>query len=177
MRTNTTLNILEYILIVENIAKEYFNSNHEYTPHYGQFNVMRLFYNYCVIDDIADLSHDFTDAMQVQKLVDNDEFIKEFDSAIECEKTSLFNFTNAYHTAMEIVEERKNNISLAVEALKMTIGELLDNISNSLSQENIDKFAEIAKEIAKGKLSADSIVNAVGTSDVFQKIISDKEAE
>ena len=177
MKIKKILSLLDYCYIVENIAQEYFDDNNEYTPHYGKLNVMRLFYNYCIIDDIADLPHDFTEAEQVETLVTNSEFISEFDRAIQREDDSYLTFSNAYHTAMDIVDNKKNNVRLVIDMLKEVIGGLLDNITNVLSQENIDKFTQIAKEISDGRLSEESVVEAVENSDTFKQIISDKEAE
>lgn len=178
MKVKKELELVEYMILVENLAKEYFDIEGNYTPHFGELNAMRCFYNLCVEDDIAGLSHDIEDVMELAPLIKNEDFRKAFDIYKES-RTDYCNltFANAYQTAFLIVEERKYSFNRIAEVLKMTIGNLLDGITTALSPENIEKIEKIANEIKDRNISADTIAEAVGKSETFRQIISDKKAE
>lgn len=178
MKIKKELELVEYMLLVENLAKEYFDIEGNYTPHYGELNAMRCFYNLCVKDDIAGLSHNIEDVMELAPLIKNKDFIKAFDIYKETHTDySNLTFANAYATAELIVEERKFSFNRIAEVLKITIGNLLDGINKSLSPENIEKIERIANEIKDGNISVDTIAEAVEKSKTFKQIISNKKAE
>ena len=178
MKVKNELELIEYISLVENLAKEYFDYEGNYTPHYGELNAIRLFYNWCVEDDIDGLPHTLEDATELSGLVKNEDFMKAFavcrqNRSDDCKLT----FGNAYQTADLIVDERKFSFNRIAEVLKMTIGNLLDGINTALSPENIEKIEKIANEIKGGNISADSIAEAVGKSETFKQIINNKKVE
>lgn len=178
MKVKNELELVEYIALVENLAKEYFDIEGNFTPHYGELNAMRCFYNLCVEEDIAELPHNLEDVMELIPLIKNEEFLNAFavckqNRSDDCKLT----FGNAYQTADLIVDERKFSFNRIAEVLKMTIGNLLDGINTALSPENIEKIEKIANEIKGGNISADSIAEAVGKSETFKQIINNKKVE
>ncbi len=178
MKIKKELELVKYIALVDNLAKEYFDIEGNFTPHFGELNAMRCFYNFCVEDDIAGLPHNLEDVTELVPLIKNKKFLKAFtvfrkNRADNCELT----FGNAYETANLIVDERKFSFNRITEVLKITIGNLLDEINNVLLPENIEKIEKIANEIKDGNISADTIAEAVGKSETFKQIISSKKAE
>ena len=82
LEVNNKLGIVDYVELVNNLVAEYYDERGEYTPHYGRLNAMRLYYNICVKTDLFDLPHSITDAMDMEKLIDCEEFLRAFDDAI-----------------------------------------------------------------------------------------------
>lgn len=162
MVIKTDMNIVDYVSLVNNIVKEFFDDEGEYVPHIGRLNVMRLFYNECVIESNFELSHDFEDALQMDVLVEDEEFIKQFNTALKGDGTICLDFANAYAEAMEIVNVRKGSFGNAVNVIKNAISNVVDMINPVLGKENIEKFNKLADTFSKGNLSADSIVEAFG---------------
>lgn len=83
MTVKTELGIIGYVSMVDEIVLEYFNADGEYQPHIGMLNAMRLFYNECVKESKFDeqLAHDNIDAMEMEALVADQEFIEAYNRA------------------------------------------------------------------------------------------------
>jgi len=162
MVIKTDMNIVDYVSLVNNIVNEFFDDEGEYVPHIGRLNTMRLFYNECVIESNFELSHDFEDALQMGVLVEDEEFIEQFNAALKGDGTIRLDFANAYAEAMEIVNVRKGSFGNAVNVIKNAISNVVDMINPVLGKENIEKFNKLADTFSKGNLSADSIVEAFG---------------
>ena len=79
---NTELSMIDYLVMVNDMVLEYFNEDGEYQPHIGMLNVMRLFYNHCVIESKFDTPHDIIDAMDMEIIVEDDDFLNAFNDAI-----------------------------------------------------------------------------------------------
>ena len=148
--------------VEQDFVKEFFDDEGEYVPHIGRLNAMRLFYNECVIESNFELSHDFEDALQMGVLVEDEEFIEQFNAALKGDGTIRLDFANAYAEAMEIVNVRKGSFGNAVNVIKNAISNVVDMINPVLGKENIEKFNKLADTFSKGNLSADSIVEAFG---------------
>ena len=176
MKVNTSLGMVEYLTMVNEIILEYFDEDGNYQPQIGILNTMRLFYNECVIESKFELPHDITDAMDMEIMVTDDEFINEFNNAIIGDVPGIrFDFANAYKDAMDIVETKKSSIERAVDSVKKMIISVLDVINPLLSDEHIDKVAEIAHDVANGKISAEAVVDAYGKSNRFKEVISQEK--
>lgn len=171
VEVKTTLSIIDYVTIVDAIVTEFFNEDGEYTPHIGKLNAMRLFYNECITDNRFELPHDITDALQMEVLVENDEFITAFDKAIKFEQNSVFSFANAYKDALSIVEVKKTSINQVASTVKSIFVKIVDSIVPMFTEENIQRLEQISNEIASGKISNQSIIDALGNSDIFKKIV------
>lgn len=157
--------VIDYVSLVNGIADEFFDVNGEYQPHLGRLNVMRLFYNECVAESKFDLPHDFNDALMLEPLIQDEEFIAEFNKALKGDGSVRLDFANAYAEAMEIVNVRKGSFGNAVDVIKGAISNIVDMINPVLGTDNIEKFKQIADSFTSGNLSADAIVEAFGNKD------------
>lgn len=160
---NTKLALFDYLAMVREIAYEFFNDEDgTYQPQIGKLNAMRLFYNYCVTKSVFDekYKHDVTDADSMAEIVENEGFIEAFNDAINCDDTIQYDFGNAYRDAIEIVNAKKTSIGNAVNSISATINKLIKNTAPLVTEENINVVSQIAKDMAKGKTSAEAIVNA-----------------
>lgn len=165
---NTNLSIVEYASIVNEIVKEYFDENGEYVPHFGRLNAMRIFYNQCVTDDRFCFPHDISKAEEMEELIASEDFIEAFCYTIDHGYNyGSFNFANAYRDALGIVEVKKTSINQVAVAIRSVLNNLIKSLSDVLTTENIDKVTKIYEEIASGKISSQSIADAVGNSEIF----------
>lgn len=169
---NTKLGAIDYALMVNDIASQYFYSDGEYAPQIGLLNAMRLFYNCCVkeskFDDVVSHTSDTLDDMET--LATDDQFIEEFNKALVADKYCL-DFANAFRDAMDIVNTKKSSLYQMVVLMKDAMNSIVDRIAPALTQENIDKVRAIAKDIADGKISAEAVVDAYAKSHRVEDLI------
>lgn len=176
MIVNTKLKMIDYFVIVNEIALEFFDEEGEYQPQIGMFNAMRLFYNNCVIQSKFDIPHNITDAMDMEPLINDEEFIMAFNNAIVSDYSKInIDFANAYKNALDIVETKKKSFERIIDSAKNIITSILDIINPILSDEHIDKVSEIAQDISNGKISAEAVIDAYGKSKRFEEVINSKE--
>lgn len=155
------LSVIDYVTLVNGIANDFFDSETgEYTPHIGRLNAMRLFYNECVTESKFDLPHDFEDALQMDVLVEDDEFIKEFNAAVVGDGVIRLDFANAYADAMEVVNAKKNSFGNAVTIIRKAIEKVSESISSVVTDESLEKLTKIADSVNTNNLSLDSFVKA-----------------
>lgn len=155
------LSVIDYVTLVNGIANDFFDSETgEYTPHIGRLNAMRLFYNECVTESKFDLPHDFEDALQMDVLVEDEEFIKEFNAAVVGDGVVRLDFANAYADAMEAVNAKKNSFGNAVNIIKRIIEKFSESISSVVTDESLEKLAKIAEGVNANNLNLDSFVKA-----------------
>lgn len=158
LEVNYKFGIVDYVELVNNLVSEYYDERGEYTPHYGRLNAMRLFYNNCVKTDLFDLPHTITDAMDMEKLIDCDEFLQAFDEAIVGQfyeekgynGFSGFTFGDAYRDATDIVNNRNSSLNYAVTAIGNKLNDLLVSVSSLLSDEKIEKLEKLAGYVTDG---------------------------
>ncbi len=162
MIIKTDLNVVDYYTLVDEIAFDYFDDNGEYQPHVGIMNTMRLFYNRCVVQSKFDneIPHDNVDAVVIDPLLVDDEFIKTFNQALAGDGYTRLDFANAYKAAMDIVNVKKASLNYSINLIKKSLLEVVDVISPALSQDNIAAVAKIAQNIARGEISSDAVVKA-----------------
>lgn len=169
---NTKLGAIDYALMVNDIASQYFYSDGEYAPQIGLLNAMRLFYNCCVkeskFDDVVSHTSDTLDDMEI--LATDDQFIEEFNKALVADKYCL-DFANAFRDAMDIVNTKKTSFNHMAIMLKNAMESIVDRIAPALTQENIENIGTIARDISAGKVSAESIVEAYSKSERVQQLI------
>ena len=178
MVVNTELNMIDYIVLVNEMVLEYFNDDGEYQPHIGMLNVMRLFYNSCVVESKFDNPHDIVDAMDMEIIVEDDDFLNAFNDALVGNVPGVrFDFANAYKDAMDIVENKKHSIERAVDSIKKLLSSILDVVNPLLTDEHMSMVSEIAKNVGNGNISAEAIVDAYGKSKRFQQVINSKEKD
>ena len=172
VKVHTDLGIVEYCAIVKSIADGYFDDEFEFVPHFGKLNAMRLFYNICVEDDILGKPHDISDALEMEDLVKNEEFIGAFEKALETENRFILNFANAYYDAIKIVNTKKGSLNRAVDVIKSVLNNVVESMGSVFTEENMAKMQKMSEDIASGKLSNESIAEAFGNSAAYDKIIN-----
>jgi hypothetical protein len=154
------LDIVAYGAAVREIADKFFDSDSNYAPHIGKANAMVVFYNYFVIE--SKFSKMTPEEFTTDLFFTDEEFLSEYNKAIkDCDEIK-FNFGNAYSDAIDIVNTRKSSIGRAVEMFERAIINLAAKLSPVFSDDKIDKIAKISDDIAKGDLSAESVVKAIG---------------
>lgn len=160
-KINTNFELFDYLSLVNEIALEFFSDESTYQPHIGKINTMRLFYNKCVTEEGHDENnnHDIIDATDMVDIVSNVAFIEAYNEALAVTDIRL-DFGNAYKDAMEIVNVKKSSLGNAVELVISVLNRLLGGFSDVLTDDNLEKISQIAKDISKGNLSEESIANA-----------------
>ena len=159
-KINDNLDIVAYGAAVREIADKFFDSDGNYAPHIGKANAMVVFYNYFVIE--SKFSKMTPEEFTTDLFFTDEEFLSEYNKAIkDCDEIK-FNFGNAYSDAIDIVNTRKSSIGRAVEMFERAIINLAAKLSPVFSDDKIDKIAKISDDIAKGDLSAESVVKAIG---------------
>lgn len=168
------LNVVDYVSMVNGIVSEFFDDEGEYVPHIGRINAMRLFYNKCVLDSKFDLPHNFNDALQIDILVEDEEFIKAFNDAVKGDGMVRLDFANAYADAIEIVKTRKGTLGNAVNYIKKVLTNTISSITSELGEDGLEKLKELSDNFAGSNIDADAIVKAFGNSQRFKDIISNE---
>ena len=175
MVVNTNLGIIDYVSVVNELALEYFNEDGEYQPQIGILNEMRVFYNVCVKESKFDdtVSHDIVDALELETLVSDEEFIDAFNKALigEHDRVAL-DFANAHENAMSIVENRKTSIWGLGNSIKKILNDVIEKIAPVFSEDNIKNIEQIAKDIAAGNLTAEAIVDAYSKSQRLTDVVN-----
>ena len=146
MIVDTNLSVVNFIIMVKDLAVEYFDKDGDYQPHIGMLNAMRLFYNNCVKKSKFDdtVSHDIVDVYRL-------------------------NFATALNEAVAIVENKRTSTNGLIDRLKTTVLRLTENMNGVLTDENIEKVAEIAKKLTRGdsSISMNDIKNVVESVKTF----------
>lgn len=161
MNYNTKLNIVKYTAIVEAIADGYFDFDGTYQPHIGMMNAMRVFYNECVTESIFDekYPHNITNILDMQDIVNDDDFIKVFNSCLKSEDIS-FDFGNAYFDAMKIVDNRKGSLANMFEQIKNMITGFSAELEHILTPDNLKAVKEVAVALGNGSALDDALAKA-----------------
>ena len=150
MIVDTNLSVVDFVTTVNDLAIEYFDIDGTYQPHIGMLNAMRVFYNKCVKESKFDISHDITDALELEPLVKDDEFIKAFNEALYDDDEYKLNFATAMNEAVAIVENKRTSINGLIDRIKMAILDMTEKMNGVLTKENIEKVADVAKELFGG---------------------------
>lgn len=164
------LSVIEYVSLVNAIAGGFFDEDGEYQPHIGRLNAMRLFYNECVTESKFDLPHDFNDALMMDVLIEDDEFIKTFNDAVIGDGMIRLNFANAYAEANKIVNTKKDPFNSLANTIKIVTNGVIEKVDSILSEDTVAKFEKIADNISNGNLSAEAFVDAYGKSQRIKEI-------
>ena len=177
MDINTKLGIVDYMAMVNEISEEYFDITGEYQPQFGELNAMRLFYNKCVTKSKFDerFGHNIVDALDMESLVADKQFIEEYNKAITGDGIIRLDFCNAYRVALDIVKNRKSSIESIINSIKNGLNDMINMLSPALSDENMSNISKIAESISNGGISADAIVEAYGKSKRFQDVVNSKD--
>lgn len=151
-----TLELAEYLALVDMIAEGYFDTNGEYQPQWGEINAIRLFYSMCVENsqDIKSLVGD-----EMKSLLNDYEFMETYNNTIT-HNDSYLTFGTAYEKAMKIVDTKKSSIGTAINVITSAIKDVTDGVKSYMTKENLGYLSTIAKEINSGQIGAEAVVNA-----------------
>lgn len=171
------LSMVDYFTIVDEIVSEFFDKDGTYQPQIGHLNIIRLFYNNCVKDSKFEetIPHTIMDAMELEPLINDSEFMIEFDKAVRFDKEHLmigFDFKNALRDALDIVETKKNSVERLIDYVRVHVVSLLQDFSATVTDENIKEVAQIAKDISDGKLTAQDIADAYSNTARYNEVVS-----
>lgn len=163
MKYNTKFSLAKYGAVAEDIAAKFFDENGEYTPLVGEVNAMCIFYNECV--DKEDLPDHFPAVIEnlsgIDAIANDEDFINAYNSACEWEGYGI-DFTNAYMTAKDMVEDKKSSFGRVFNAVSTGIKQIIKELDEGLSPEMISNFKKIAESIGDGNNLAEAIVKEYG---------------
>jgi hypothetical protein len=155
------VDIVTYSAAVREIAEKFFDEDGNYTPHFGRINSIGVFFNRFV--DPVGLEAFFADKeVTIDLLASEEGCLQLYNGALNRYRGFRLDFANAYADALDIVKQRNTTIGGVINLITDSLGKLSDKISPVLTEKNIDKIEKISENIASGKLSADSIVEAIG---------------
>lgn len=167
------LSIVDYVTLVNEIVWSYFDIEGNYQPQIGIINVMRLFYNMCVKQSRFDKEHphNVIDAMDIEEVFKDEEFIREFNNAI-CVSDYSLDFANAYRNAMDVIENKKSSVGSIISEIERGLKKLAESINPILSNGNIDRLAEVFKDASNGDIPVDNIIYAYKKSNANKEALS-----
>ena len=172
---DTNLNIYDYVSTIEELVNEYYDEEGNYVPHYGELNAMRLFYNLCVKDDIAGISHDITEATQLEPIITNKTFLSAYrNGLLIASDGNPLTFASAAAKANEIVFVRNNSFGSVVSAIKWAVKDIEEKLGMASSETINDIIAaadKLSDAMTESGIDSNSIVEAVGTSKNIQNIV------
>ena len=157
------VDIVTYSAAVTEIVKKFFDEDGNYTPQFGRANAVGVFFNRFV--DIVSLESYFSDydgEIDVNLFLANEDCLTVYNTALRNGAEYRLNFANAYADAMDIVKTQNSTFGGAVNMLMNGISKLADKVSPIFTEDNIDKLSKIADDVAKGDLSAESVIKALG---------------
>lgn len=171
---NTTFDYFTYVAAVEDIALYFFNTEGKYQPHIGKISAMRVFYNMCVGDNPyrEELGDEIMNLVSMDKLVKDEEFIVEFNKALNPHAVVAFDFAHAYQDAMEIVKSRQTMLGSAIELVGDMLIAFVEKMNEAVSPENLKETGLIAQALEDKGVTAETLINAAA-----DRIIDLKAAE
>ena len=177
MKFNNKLSLIDYITVIGNIVNQFFDSEtSEYTPQVGEIYAVCEYYNYCVTleDGEDDKVHPIEDIMKAEALFDNVDFMVQYNNEINgsdyfTEEVNL-TFGHAYHVALDIVENKKSDANAFANAITLGLKAIFSSFTESFSNENLQKLAEIGKQIADGDITSEVIAKAYEKSSRFKNL-------
>lgn len=167
-----TFSVMEFVVLVNEIASEYFDDNGKYQPHIGTLNEMLMFYNNCVADEDDEVISDITGLDEILK---DKDFVSDYEACTfgyaEYMSHSMgLCFQRAHDLAMDIVEERKQAFTRMTDAIVAVIKKVYDLIEPFASEDGINSFKEISKYISNGELDVEAIVNKYAQTKRFKEV-------
>ena len=159
MRYNEKLSFWDYSAVVEAIADGFFDKESNYIPHIGKINAMRIFYNYCVEDDINEIAHDVKDITKMLEIIENEAFIEAFNKALIC-RGNDFNFANAFKDSLRIVDTKRQSWGRVISVVTEYAKEIITSIKEALPEDTMDKLSEFSKAIESGNIDTNAIIQA-----------------
>lgn len=147
---NSKFNIVDYVELVNELAEEYFDEQGNYTPQIGKINAIRLFYNRCVKMDLHELPHDIVEIADVDKLIQDNAFMKTFNTAIKNKADVSLDFAGAYLDAQEIVNNKNNSLNQAATKVGNILYSTIQVISKAMDDGKLNKIADAINTLSGG---------------------------
>lgn len=165
----TSVGVVDYVLLVNDIADGYFDLlTAEYQPHLGIANAMLIFYNtfYKEKKDSEIISID-----TFEPIATSESFLQAFNQALICDSTYEYDFAHAFIDAMDIVETKKSSVGRLVTELKIGLSDLLTSFAPLLDSENVSGLFELSKKMADGEITAEKIIDSYKQSKQYKEMI------
>lgn len=150
----TELGIASFLNMVNELVDGYFQKSSDgevqferYTPHIGLLNAMRLFYNNCVEGDTYDVPHQVKDPLLMESFINDDDFVRLFNEAVEGDGYSRLDFSNAFKNAKQIVDYRNTSAIYAIDEAKNTAIGFLNNLNTILTEMDSDSVANMVSQV------------------------------
>ena len=168
---DTNLDMVSFISVVNEIAAEYFDADGTYTPHIGWMNAMRVFYNECVKESpySTTLPFPITDAIEMKELVNDEDFMHEFEAAIWETCNLRFDFSTAYFMAKDIVDNKRTSFATILEIVQNIAVKFAEKLNESVSDERMDKIGLLAKKLTEENTDVKSIIETLVEVDKLKK--------
>lgn len=157
------VDIVTYGAAVNEIVEKFFDEDDNYTPQFGRANAVGVFFNRFV--DIVSLEAYFADydgEINIDLFLADENCLNIYNEALKDNAGYRLNFANAYADAMDIVKTKSTTIGGVVDLFRSAFSKIVDKINPIFTEENIAKLEKISEDVAKGDLSADSVVKALG---------------
>lgn len=177
MKFNNQLDIETYINVTNEIANNFFDkTNGEYLPHFGNVYSVYVYFINCVKsedgdevtkDTIITKSEDGDDTLvlsELQKLFNNEEFMKAYNSATMPSKVYALDFSHAHADAIRIVKSRSANNN----PLVFGITQLVQSFNTLFTSEELVQFVSALTQ-SVGSLNEDTVNKVVELADRYKK--------
>lgn len=175
IKINTNLEMVEYIVLINNMADAFFDDKGNYQPHIGVINAMRVFYNVCVISSDFDdeYPHNIEDLLDMSDIVVDKDFCEAFLKSIN--EAEFFDFGNAYSQVLDIVNSKKNNIGNLGEKIIKYAEKIVESINETMTEDNLEILDKIISKSKDGGLNEKAIVDAYIESERLKEITKKKD--
>lgn len=168
IKVNNHLEVLDYLVLVEAIAKGYFDEETGmYQPHIGKLDAMRLYYNNCITECECTEKYgtEINDVDTFIEMTKNTDFIKEFNKAvmeidIDNDYSTNFSFSDAFWDAKEIVCYKQSSFGTVIDIIGKLINKFTEKLNPLLTEEKINEISKLINEMADGKLTPDSVITS-----------------
>lgn len=172
MRVKNHLKAEQYFEVVDALANSCFDiDTGEYQPQMLHVLSIWYFYNYFITDEEYKAKHEDmeTESEIIDALADDSDFLQEYKMHMS-DYSHPFSFANAYKTAVELAENKSNAFNRLAERFSNSVDKLVNSLSSVVTPEIVEKTKEIAKLVADGRLSAETVVEAYGKSNRISDI-------
>lgn len=180
IKVDTDLDAIKYLVLVSDIVDGYFADDGTYQPQFGIINVMRDFYNLCIVDCDFKKEHgdNITDVSDMFEIAEDYDFIEEFNEAIRSDGPNIdFTFGYACATAQDIINTKKTTFTYVLDGIKSLVSSILIKLSDTFTEDTIEKLSEIAAKVNNAGDFATALVDAYGESARFNEVINSGHAD
>lgn len=149
----TELGITAFLNMVNKLVDGYFQKSADgevqferYTPHIGLLNAMRLFYNDCVEGGAYDVPHQVQDPLLMESFINDEDFVRLFNEAVEGDGYARLDFSNALKSAKQIVDYRNTSAVYAIDEAKNTAIDFLNSLNSVLTAMDTNSVANMISQ-------------------------------